>query len=309
MTDTIHCIIGPTASGKTAYGIKLAKEKGAAIISVDSRQIYFGMDIGTAKEAVRLKFNKSDYTTTWQEPYLIEGVPHYLMDICLPHDRYTAFDFKEQALWLISKLKANGQKIIFVGGTGLYFDALIFDYQPSKIGKSSNIRVKTSLEQEYLDLGGNTLWDRLVKFDPISAAKIHPHNHRQLIRALEYYIVTGLPKSQAVERSFDPVFPVEVIGMEWPRHKLYERIEKRIDHQMANGLLNEVKELRSNYEHNLPAMSSLGYKELGAYLDGETDLETAVSLFKQHTRNYAKRQLTWFRRYKNVNWIKADQCV
>jgi len=298
-SNKIHCIVGPTASGKTAFSLDLAKKIDAEIISVDSRQIYFGMDIGTAKEKSRSNFDPTNYNEVWREGFLIEGIPHYLIDICLPSDAYTAFNFKEQAKYLINQIWERGKNVILVGGTGLYFEVLLYDFQPSD-GQSRDPQIKAELEARYEQEGGEQLWGQLVKIDPVGAAKIHPNNPRYLIRALEYFKVTGKPQSAAAKRCPEMIYDVEMTSMDLPRTELYERINKRIDLQMEMGLLKEVETLRAMYDPTLPSMSSLGYKELGQYLDGELELQEALTLFKRNTRRYAKRQLTWFRRYSEL---------
>lgn len=296
----LYCIIGPTASGKTAYAINLAKELDGEVISVDSRQIYRGMDIGTAKEQVRPSFNDDD--RQWQESFLIEGIPHFLIDICLPSASYTAFDFKKQAAWLIADIQRRGKVPILAGGTGLYFEALLYDFQPAS-AQSSDPVLRAELENRYEQEGGETLWQELNAVDPVSAAKIHPNNGYYLVRALEVYNVTGQPKSAENLRSSKMVYDAKLIGMDWPRDVLYDRINQRIDEQMQAGLLDEVGRLRAEYNPALPAMTSIGYQELGQYLDGELELADAVELFKRNTRRYAKRQLTWLRRYEEVEWV------
>lgn len=300
----IYCVMGPTASGKTAYSLKLAKELDGEIISVDSRQIYIGMDIGTAKEAPRPD-SSNEGQPLWQQSFEIEGVPHFLIDILKPDQRYTAFDFKEQAQWLIKDIESRGKVPILVGGTGLYFDVLLYDFQPGE-EETMDDQLRAELQERFEQEGGEQLWKELREVDPRSAARIHYNNGHYLIRALEYFKVTGKPKSEANKKNDEFVYEVELIGFEWPREQLYERIELRIDQQMEAGLLDEVRILREAYKTDLPAMTSLGYQELSAYLEGKCDLDEAIALFKRNTRRYAKRQLTWLRRYgEKIQWQKT----
>lgn len=304
MSKIIYAIIGPTASGKTSLSLELAKKLDGEVISVDSRQIYYGMDIGTAKEASRPDFPFSDYHDIWKTPFLIENIPHYLIDICLPTDTYTAFDFKEQAKFLIEDMFERGKTPILAGGTGLYFSTLLFDYQPGE--ETTELKIYKELEKRYQAGEKLQLWNELKEVDPESAESIHPNNSRYLLRALEYFKVTGTPKSRAQQKASTPIYDVKFIGIDWTREDLYKRINQRIDIQLANGLLDEVKDLTNKYSLDLPAMSSLGYLELGSYLRSELSFDKAVELFKQNTRRYAKRQLTWFRKYNDVEWRKPS---
>jgi len=304
-------VIGPTATGKTDLGIQIAKQNNGSIISADSRQMYLDMTIGTAKPAIRPGFEKinsekQDTTDLWQKPFQIEGVDHYLFDIAYPDERYTLFDFKEQAYNLIEKL----DNPVVVGGTGLYVDSLINNYQLDTKNERESKQVRDELEAEYQQHVQNScesearqsMWDKLNEIDAQTASEVHPNNWRYISRALELYILTGKAKSEIAKKT-PPPFEFELIGIEYPREKLYERIEMRIDMQMDQGLLEETKALLEKYDNNLPPLSSLGYLELKNYLEGQTSLEEAIKDFKQNTRHFAKRQIGWFRRYKNMKWI------
>jgi len=313
-------VIGPTATGKTDLGIKIAKQLGGSIISADSRQMYIDMTIGTAKPLTREGFDQIDIPKKntqdlWQTPVQLEGIDHYLFDIAYPDERYTMFDFKEQASQLIEKLDHP----IVVGGTGLYVDSLINNYtlktqeesrQDNLENSQAAIQIRASLEEEYRQHvqksceseARQIMWDKLNEIDPETAQETHPNNWRYVSRALELFELTGESKKTVAQKT-PPPFEVELIGIEYPREKLYERIEMRIDMQMEAGLLEETRQLFEKYPSDTRSLSSLGYLELKKHLDGELSLEEAVSLFKKNTRHFAKRQISWFRRYKNMKWI------
>lgn len=299
-------VIGPTASGKTDLGIELAKQHGGEVISVDSRQIYLGMDIGTAKAAKRPNvdpFDQSlDTTELWREPVMVEGVPHYLLDILRPDQRYTAFDFKRQAEALIAGMVSRGKIPILVGGTGLYFNTLLFNYKAAPT-HSFDPELKANLHKRYLAGEAEILAEELRKLDPVSAAKIHPNNPHHLLRALEYALVVGSPKSETVARTAEPHYNVVFYAKELSREVLYERINLRVDLMLAAGLVEETKKLLEHYALGSGPLSSIGYGEISDYLAGKTTLAEAAELIKQKTRNYAKRQMTWFRKYANIKYI------
>ncbi len=307
----LYAILGPTASGKTDLGIALAKAVNGVVISADSRQIYLGLDIGTAKVQARKKSEFPDpqaMIPLWQVPILVEGVEHFLVDIYPATESYSAFDFQEQAAYLIKKIRQAGKTPIVVGGTGLYVDALLFDFKAGG-ASSSNQEIRDQLTERYKKGEGEQMWQELNEYDPETADKIHPNNPQHLIRALEYYKVTGQPKSKAVTRSIDPVYPTVFVGLEWERAKLYERIKLRIDRQLDAGLVSEVEQLLRHYKSTDPGLSSIGYKEIGQYLANELSLEQAVEIFKKNTCQYAKRQLTWLRRNSFIKWYDGQQSV
>jgi tRNA dimethylallyltransferase len=301
-------IIGPTASGKTGLGIEIAKQYGKAVISADSRQIYLDMDIGTAKPGIRSN-PPAETQDLWMQPIQVEGVDHYHVDIVKPSQRYTAFDFKEQAYDLIQKL----DNPIIVGGTGLYIDVLLHNYELKAAGQNQSDEIRSRLVKEFEEIVQNScetdakqkMWEKLQKVDPQSAAEIHSNNWRYVCRALELYELTGESKTKVATKRKPPFEPY-VVGIHWDRAKLYERIELRIDMQMDEGLLQETKDLLAKYDNDLPALTSLGYLELKEHLEGNTTLEEAVRVFKQNTRRFAKRQIGWFRRYKDMKWINSD---
>jgi tRNA dimethylallyltransferase len=280
-------IVGPTASGKTALSLKIAKEFHGEIISADSRQIYRYMDIGTDKIPVNGQ----------------AGIKHYLLDIIDPNESFTVADFKRMALKIIADIHARRNVPILCGGTGLYLDAVIENYQIPQIPPQYGIRQQ--LARYYEQYGAAALHDLLKDRDPEAAQKIHPNNVRYVIRALEIKMVGGIAQK---ERKGERIFHVMKIGIEWPREVLYERINRRVDSQLERGLLNEVKTLlMKGYHEKLPAMSSLGYLELISHIKGEKSLAEAAEEIKKNTRNYAKRQLTWFRKYKDITWIEGQE--
>lgn len=299
-------VIGPTASGKTDLGVELARQHNGEVISVDSRQIYLGMDIGTAKAAKRPNIDPFDPCLDtkglWRETVMVEDVPHYLLDILRPDQRYTAFDFKGQAEALIADMVSRGKVPILVGGTGLYFNALLFDYEAAPT-PSFDPELKARLHQRYLAGEVEILAEELRRLDPVSAAKIHPNNPHHLLRALEYALVVGKPKSETVARTADPRYDVSFYAKELSRAELYERINLRVDLMLEAGLVKETKKLLEHYPLGSGPLSSIGYAEIGDYLAGKATLNEAAELIKQKTRNYAKRQMTWFRKYANIKYV------
>lgn len=280
-------ILGPTASGKTALSLKIAKAVDGEIISADSRQIYKHMDIGTDKIP----------------PQKQEGIYHHLLDIVEPDQEFTLADFKRSALKAIHDIHLRKKVPILCGGTGLYLNAVIYNYQIPSIAPNYELRQK--LAQYYEEHGALALHQLLQEKDPEAAATIHANNVRYVIRALEINMVGNQRKADQKGESLLHVFP---IGIEWPRPLLYERINRRVDDQIARGLLNEVKTLlMKGYSEKLPSMSSLGYLELISHIKGEKTLEQAIEEIKKNTRNYAKRQITWFRQYKDVYWIPGEE--
>lgn len=283
-------ILGPTASGKTALSLDIAKEFDAEIISTDSRQIYKYMDIGTDKLPVSKQ----------------RGIPHHLMDFLEPDQEFTLADFKRLANKTIEEIQRRRNETtgrhhlpMLVGGTGLYINSIIENYQIPAVPPDPILRQKLTRYCE--EHGTEAIHQLLKERDTESAAKIHHQNIRYVIRALEINMKGKMQKSDI---KGNPLYDVFMIGLTWPRDILYERINKRVDDQIDRGLLNEVKTLlMKGYSENLPSMSSLGYQELIPVIKGEIPLEQGIELIKKNTRNYAKRQLTWFRRYRDVCWL------
>jgi tRNA dimethylallyltransferase len=253
------------------------------------------MDIGTAKAGIRTEVPASNLENIYKTPILIEGIPHYLIDIVYPNQRYTLFDFKKQAYELIEDILKRGKTPIIAGGTGLYIDCLINNYDiPNAI--KEDLKLKKQLELEAEKMGKNYMWEKLNKMDPMSASKIHFNNGYAVIRALEFALLNNDSKKKRAKKNVPP-FEYKIEIMQMDRKLLYKKIEDRINQQIQNGLIEETEKLIAKYGKNLPALSSIGYKEIATYLEGNAELEECINLFKQHTRNYAKRQITWFRRY------------
>jgi tRNA dimethylallyltransferase len=279
-------ILGGTASGKTQLSIELAKRYNGEIISTDSRQIYKYMDIGTAK----VKKNE------------MQGVSHHMIDIVEPDEQFTLADFVNKAKRHIEDIGKGGNLPLLVGGTGLYIRAICQNYAITHIPPNEVLREK--LKKELREKGEQYMYEKLKNSDPKAAKKIHPHNHRYVIRALEI-AASGKKKShKKKERQYE----ILKFGIKWDRETLYERINKRAKEQVEEGLVNETKMLlKKGYDLSLPSMSSLGYPEMVSYIRGEMSLEDALSLLQKNTRNYAKRQLTWFRREPDVVWISGEE--
>lgn len=276
-------LLGPTAVGKTALSIKLAKQFSGEIISADSRQVYRYMDIGTDKIPIERR----------------EGIPHYLLDIAEPSERFTVADFKKLAEEHIEAILARGRVPMIVGGTGLYIRSITenFSLPPE------NPALRKKLYEDLGEFGNSALHERLAELDPKSAAKIHPQNARYIIRALEIIMTTGKPKNDARGQMH---WRVLKIGLNPAREILFERIHRRIDEQFEHGLIDETKKLLTmGYPKNLPSMTSLGYREAMEYIEGKLSRQDAKELLKLNTRNFAKRQMVWFKREKNVVWMEA----
>jgi tRNA dimethylallyltransferase len=274
-------IIGPTAVGKTKIAIEVASEIDAEIVSCDSRQIYRHMDVGTSKP-------------TEEE---LATVPHWLIDVATPDITLNAWEYAKIARQKIRELWQNQKTAIVVGGSGLYLRALVdgfFRVPPYDRAVREKLNLKTS----------DLLHEKLSKVDPVTANTLHPNDRMRIVRALEVYELTGTPisvlKTNRVPFDCNPVY----IGFTMARAALYDRIEKRVDHMIANGFVDEVKWILADYSPELNALQSIGYKELTAYLQGKVSLDEAIRLIKRNTRRYAKRQLTWFNSIGDVHWIK-----
>ena len=306
--------MGPTASGKTDMGLALAKEFNGEVVSADSRQIYKKMDIGTAKPAgewqrtiiptvaegsLKPKRKGSfDYAQDDRKVYVVDGIPHHLMDIIDPGEEFSLADYKKMALADINDILSRGKLPIIVGGTGLYIRALTDNFDIPKIKPSKKLRQQ--LEKKSLA----QLVALLKKIDPASAKKIDLKNPRRVLRALEVFILSG--ESFFGQRTKSPpLFDVLRIGINLPREELFARINRRVDEQIKNGLVAETEKLvKQKYGWHLPSMSGIGYKQIGFYLRGEKSLAEAVEILKRDSRRYAKRQMTWFNKDKKINWLK-----
>ena len=293
MTEKKPLIIltGPTAVGKTSASIGLAKALGCEIISADSMQVYKYMDIGSAKIM----------------PDEMQGVPHYLVDELLPSDEFSVVRFQQMAKQAMEKIYANGHIPLVVGGTGFYIQALLYDIDFEDTCEDTSYR--TELEEKTKEFGNEWLLEQVRQVDPASAEAIHANNTKRLIRALEYFKLTGRPISAHNEEQRQKQSPYNFcyFVLNRDRSELYRRIDLRVDQMMEQGLLKEVEALKAmGYDRSFVSMQGLGYKELLAYLDGECTLEEAVDQIKQSTRHFAKRQLTWFRRERDVVWLPVD---
>ena len=276
--------------GKTELALRITTRIGGEIISVDSRQIYCQMDIGTAKPT----------------PEQLSIVPHHMINRVMPDEPFSAADYQRGADEAIRQIRQRGNAPVLVGGSGMYFRAVVdglFD------GPEADPALRQKLRQEAEELGIQHLYNRLEAIDPKAAEKIHHNDLIRIIRALEVYEKSGKRISELRQQweSGKPRYELAAFGLTLPRHELYERVEKRVDQMMAGGLLDEVRSL-SGYSRDLYSMNCLGYKELFSFLDGQCDLDEAVQLIKQNTRRYAKRQLTWFRKDNRIEWIDLSAC-
>ena len=279
-------IIGPTAVGKTKLSIELAKLYNGEIISGDSMQIYRGMDIGTAKIKVEE----------------MEGIPHHLIDIKEPDESFSVAEFQQLVRAKISEITSKGKLPIIVGGTGLYIQAVIFDYQFSEAPADEVFRLQ--LEERAKEIGNEALHEELTKVDPDSASQIHPNNIRRVIRALEIFHCTGKIMSEYQNNQQpDLLYDTALIGLTMEREKLYERINTRVEMMMSEGLLEEVGHLHKQGIRGCQSIQAIGYKEIYDYLDRKVSFEDAVENLQQNSRRYAKRQLTWFRNKMDVEWF------
>lgn len=291
----IICIVGPTASGKTALGIFLAKKFNGEIVNADSRQVYKELDIATAKPACDVKDHKKN-------EYISKGVVHHLVDCIKPSERFTLSDFKKQANLAIADILSRGKLPVVVGGTGLYIWSLVDNLDIPKV--EQNTKLRNSFDSKSLD----ELVKLLKNIDPETVKKIDLKNRRRVLRALEVAISSGESFVSQTTKSL-PLYNTLQIGIKCSREKLYQNINNRIDQQMHAGLIEETKKLVKKYPCDLPSMSSIGYKQIGNYLRGEMSLEDAVELFKRDTRRYGKRQETWFKRDKRIVWTLVDDLV
>lgn len=285
----VYIIGGPTAAGKSIVALYLAKRVKGEIVNCDSVQLYKYMDIGSAKPS------QKD----------MKAIPHHLYGFVDPSDDITVAQYQKLAFEKIDEILACGNTPIVVGGTGLYLNSLI--YKMSFAAKPINLKRRDELEHLAEVRGNEYLFELLSAVDPDAAARIHPNNIRKIIRAIEAYeLGSKLESMDKLEPNTKYDFKINIVNME--REWLYTRINRRVDKLMEEGLLKEVKHLLSmGYNSETPAMKGIGYKELLLYLDGKATLEEAVNNIKTNTRHYAKRQLTWFKRYDNAHWIEIQK--
>jgi tRNA dimethylallyltransferase len=283
-------LVGPTAVGKTALSLQIAKALNAEIISGDSMQVYRRMNIGTAKLMMDER----------------EGVPHHLIDICEPEHPFSVSEFQSLCTEKIQEIHSCGRLPFIVGGTGLYVESVCYGFQFQDIGSDNLFREK--MRTYAREQGAKALHDRLASVDALTAAKLHFNDEGRVIRALEVFHLMGKPLSvvQEQSRGDDKRSPYRlcIIGLTMERADLYRRIEKRVEDMLAAGLVDEVSSLlREGVPRDAIAMQGLGYKEIAAYLAGETNYDATVDILKRDTRHFAKRQLSWFRHMKHLEWI------
>lgn len=284
-------LTGPTAVGKTALSIGLAQTIGGEIISADSMQVYRYMDIGSAKIM----------------PHEMQGVPHHLVDVLEPWEEFNVVRFQQMAKAACEEIWGQGHIPIVTGGTGFYIQALLYDIDFTENDEDTAFR--TEMEELAAKEGGQVLYERLKKVDPASAEAIHANNIKRVIRALEFFEKTGTPISAHNEEQKQKESPYAFLYAVLTRDRaiLYDRIDRRVDIMMEQGLVDEVRSLQERgCTRQMVAMQGLGYKEILDYLDGKLSLEEAVYIIKRDTRHFAKRQMTWFRREKDVTFIEMD---
>lgn len=286
--DKLIILAGPTASGKTSVSIDLAKRIGGEIISADSMQVYRGMDVGTAKI-------KADE---------MQGVKHYLINVLDPTEDFNIVKFQNMVKYSIEEIKRNGHIPILVGGTGFYIQSVIYDIDFDTQDDNGDIR--KALEEEYDKMGADFMYEKLKKIDSVSAENIHKNNKKRIIRAIEYFLINNALISEYNEsqRKKDSPYDFRFFVLNPPRDILYDRINQRVDKMVEEGLVREVKDLKNaGLSIENISMQGIGYKEILEYLDGEITLDEAIDNIKQNTRHMAKRQVTWFKREKDVIYI------
>lgn len=276
----VIAVVGPTASGKTAYAVELAHKINGEIISADSRLVYKGFDIGTAKPTVEER----------------QGIPHYMIDIVEPEFDYTAGLYVTEARRIIEDIIKRGKTPIIAGGTGLYFRLLLENYVMPEVKPNYDLRKEL---QEY---SSEDLHNILKKLDRDAADKIYANDKKKLIRTIEIIKISGKPISESRSVAEDSQYDVDWLGLNFPREILYDRINKRVDIMIENGLVEETKNLLAKHGHIYNIVNTIGYQEITKFLDGEFSFEEAVDKLKQNSRNYAKRQLTWFRKNTKIKW-------
>lgn len=292
MKKPLVILTGPTAVGKTALSIRLAKEIGGEIISADSMQVYKGMDIGSAK--IR--------------PEEMQGVPHYLIDELDPDEEFHVVRFQQMAKTYLQQIWQRGHIPIIVGGTGFYIQALLYDIDFTE--NKNDDAYRQEMEQLAAEKGAEYLHQMLAEIDPRSAQDIHANNVKRVIRALEFYHETGQKISEHNEKERQKISPYNFayFVLNDDRSRLYQRIDQRIDIMLEEGLVEEVKRLKvKGYTRDMVSMQGLGYKEILDYLAGEISLDEAVYRIKRDTRHFAKRQITWFKRERDVIWLAKEE--
>lgn len=283
-------VAGPTASGKTACAVELCHLIGGEVVSADSMQIYRGMDVLSAMPTVEE----------------MRGIPHHMLGIADPSEKYSAAMYREKANEIIAEIHARGKHAVVCGGTGLYINALT---RPLSFSERSDEKLHDELMAIADEPGGRTrLHDMLVKVDPESAERLHENDVRRVVRAIEIFRLTGVTQTEQskLDAQREGDYHETIFALDWPRDVLYSRIDRRVDVMLETGLIEEVKRLMSDAERYPTAAQAIGYKEIAAALAGRMSMDDAVSKVKQATRNFAKRQLTWFRRDERTIWISAQ---
>ena len=292
MKDNLFILIGPTAIGKTSISIELAKKMNGEIISADSMQIYKYMNIGSAK------VSKEE----------MQGIQHHLIDVIYPDQEFTVSDYKKNAEVLIKDINKNHKLPMIVGGTGLYINSLVYKLNFAEVPPNNETRTKLELLGERY--GNKYLHEMLKNIDIESAERISINDRKRIIRAIEIFEITGKTMTEFNKNFREPIeeYNLVMIGLNMNREKLYNRINRRVDIMVEEGLIEEVKKLlEMGYNKELVSMQGIGYKEIVVYLEGEISLDESMEKIKQGSRNYAKRQLTWFRRDNRIKWIDIDE--
>lgn len=292
MKKPLIVLTGPTAVGKTALSIKLAKAVNGAIISADSMQVYKYMDIGSAK------ISREE----------MQGVPHYLIDELMPQEEFNIVLFQTYAKSYMEEIYKKGQIPILTGGTGFYIQSVVYDIDFSR--EEADKAYRKELEEISREKGAPCLYEMLKTKDPKAAEEIHPNNVKRIIRALEYYHESGgekISEHNKKEREKSSPYNFAYFVLNDEREKIYQSIEERVDVMLSQGLIEEVKKLKEmGCKKGMVSMQGLGYKEILSYLEGEISLDEAVYILKRDTRHFAKRQLTWFGREKDVIWMEKS---
>ena len=293
MQPKLVVITGPTASGKTALGVMLAQRLGGEVVSADSMQIYRGMDIGTAKPT----------------PEEMQGVPHHMIDIANPAENYSVSRYAAEASACVDDILARGKLPIVVGGTGLYIDSLIAGR--TFADGTADTALRQELSERYDEIGGEGLLGELRKVDPKRAAKLHPADKKRIVRAMEVYILTGrtITQHDAETRAVPPRYDAAKIALDFAvRQDLYDRIDRRVDIMVQQGLFDEVRALlAAGVPADCTAMQAIGYKEAVAAVQGKAAPQDAVAAIQLASRRYAKRQLTWLRRDQDLFWLRHEK--
>lgn len=292
MKQKLIVVAGPTASGKTRLAIDIAKSVNGEIVNADSMQIYKYMNIGSAKPTLEEQ----------------SEAKHHLIDFLEPDEEFSVADYTELAHKIIAEIASRGKIPIMCGGTGLYINSVVNDITFGEI--ETDYKLREELNELAKQHSSQYLLDILKEFDPVSAQRLHPGNLRRIVRAIEFYRTTGIPISehQEMTKQKESRYEPLMLCVKWDREVLYDRINKRVDIMLNDGLLDEVKCLMEmGYTKELNSMKGIGYKEVIDYFEGNMSLENTVNLIKQSSRRYAKRQLTWFRRDKRIHWLDANE--